>query len=255
MKRLKIALAAALVLGGAAQAQETLRIGTSLTQMPWGFYDQDQKPTGVDVALCGALAERLGATAEFISLDFKGLIPALQADRFDIVCAAMYVTPERQEAIGMVPYIQASQTVIAHETAPIQGIEELCGHSASVLQGSGSLKVLEEASAACSARGEAAIRIQSFDSQPVAMRALENGSVDTFIATDSLISYYMKKMPGLKKIATGIKPTVLGIGLPKGDAELAARLRDGLTAMKADGSYAAILKEWDIETAAVESFN
>ena len=254
MKSVKIALVATMVLAGAAQAQDNLRIGTSLTQMPWGFYDQDQKPTGVDVALCGALADKLGATPEFISLDFKGLIPALQANRFDIVCAAMYVTPERQEAILMVPYIQASQTVVAQEAAEIDGIEGLCGHTASVLQGSGSLKVLEEASAECTARGESAIRIQSFDSQPVAMRALENKSVDAFIATDSLISYYMKQTPGLKKIATGIKPTLLGIGVPKGNEELAARLSEGLTAMQADGSYAAILTEWDIETAAVDSF-
>lgn len=254
MESLKIALAATLVWAGAAQAQDSLRIGTSLTQMPWGFYDQDQKPTGVDVALCGALAQKLGATPEFISLDFKGLIPALQANRFDIVCAAMYVTPERQEAILMVPYIQASQTVVAQETADIDGIAGLCGKSASVLQGSGSLKVLEEASAECTAKDEPAIRIQSFDSQPVAMRALENKSVDAFIATDSLISYYMKQTPGLKKIATGIKPTQLGIGLPKGDEELADKLREGLAAMKADGSYAAILKEWDIDSAAVDSF-
>lgn len=254
MKSVKIALAATLVLVGAAQAQDNLRIGTSLTQMPWGFYDQDQKPTGVDVALCGALAQKLGATPEFISLDFKGLIPALAASRFDIVCAAMYVTPERQEAILMVPYIQASQTVVAQEAAQIDGINGLCGRSASVLQGSGSLKVLEATSAECTAKGEEEIRIQSFDSQPVAMRALENKSVDAFIATDSLISYYMKQTPGLKKIATGIKPTQLGIGVPKGNPELATKLREGLTAMKADGSYAAILKEWDIETAAIDSF-
>lgn len=252
--KIKMTITAALLIAGSAQAQEVLRVGTSLTQMPWGFYDQEQKPTGVDVALCGALAEKLGRTAEFISLDFKGLIPALQAKRFDIVCAAMYITPERQEAILMVPYIQASQTVVAQETTDIAGIEGLCGHSASVLQGSGSLKVLEETSAECTAKGEPAIRIQSFDSQPVAMRALENKSVDAFIATDSLISYYMKQTPGLKKIATGIKPTPLGIGVPKDNPELAGKLRDGLTAMNNDGTYAAILKQWDIETAAVDSF-
>lgn len=106
-------------LTGAAYAQEapkSLRIGTSLTQMPWGFYDDNQKPTGVDVALCGAIAKQLGSNAEFISLDFKGLIPALQADRFDMVCAAMYITPEREQAIAMVPYIQASQTVVTKKT-------------------------------------------------------------------------------------------------------------------------------------------
>lgn len=85
------------VLGGAqAQDKKVLKIGTSLSQMPWGFHDEKQQPTGVDVSMCGAIAKQMGATAEFINLDYKGLIPALQANRFDIVCAAMYITPERE---------------------------------------------------------------------------------------------------------------------------------------------------------------
>ncbi|MGV6873156.1 ABC transporter substrate-binding protein [Pseudochelatococcus sp. B33] len=252
---LSIAMAFGLMAGGAAQAQNALLVGTSLTQMPWGFYDDQQKPTGVDVAFCSALAEQLGASAEFVSLDFKGLIPALQANRFDIVCAAMYITPERQQAIQMVPYIQASQTIVAKEAGDLTDAAGLCGHSASVLQGSGSLKVLEEISAECTTAGKPAVNIQSFDSQPVAMRALENGSVDAFIATDSLVSYYMKQSPGLKKIATGIKPSTLGIGVPLGNDALANRLRDGLKQMKENGTYDALLREWDIEGAAIESFD
>ncbi|RWR26945.1 transporter substrate-binding domain-containing protein [Sinirhodobacter populi] len=238
----------------AAMAQDVpahLRIGTSLTQMPWGFYDETQKPTGVDVALCGAIAQHLGAEAEFISLDFKGLIPALQADRFDMVCAAMYITPEREQAIAMVPYIQASQSIVTKKSATFEGVEGLCGHSVSVLQGSGSLKVLQEASAACEAGGKPAVAIQAFDSQPVAIRALENDSVEAFIATDSLISFYMAKNDSLKKIATGINPTLLGIGFQTGNTALAAKVADALAAMRADGSYDAILKTWGIESAAL----
>ncbi|MVA25053.1 ABC transporter substrate-binding protein (plasmid) [Agrobacterium vitis] len=253
------AIAASLILSaalsGAVHAQDApknLKVGTSLTQMPWGFYDENQKPTGVDVALCGAIAKQLGLTPEFISLDFKGLIPALQADRFDMVCAAMYITPEREQVITMVPYIQASQTVVTKKTATIEGLEGLCGHSVSVLQGSGSLKVLQEASSKCDAAGKPAVTIQAFDTQPVAIRALENDSVEGFIATDSLISYYMAKNDSLKKVATGISPTKLGIGFQPGNKALAKLVADALTAMKADGSYDAILKQWGIESAALK---
>jgi polar amino acid transport system substrate-binding protein len=252
---LAVSLFAGVAAAGTGQAQEApknLRIGTSLTQMPWGFYDDDQKPTGVDVALCGAIAKQLGSTAEFINLDFKGLIPALQADRFDMVCAAMYITPEREQAIAMVPYIQASQTVVTQKTADIEGLDGLCGHSVSVLQGSGSLKALQEASASCEAAGKSAVTIQAFDTQPVAIRALENNSVDGFIATDSLVSYYMKKNGNLKKVATGISPTPLGIGFQTSNQALAKLVTDALAAMKADGSYDAVLKQWGIEGAALK---
>lgn len=242
-------------MAGAAAAQEApknLRIGTSLTQMPWGFFDENQKPTGVDVALCGAIATKLGSAAEFISLDFKGLIPALQADRFDMVCAAMYITPEREQAIKMVPYIQASQTVVTKKSSKIEGLDGLCGHSVSVLQGSGSLKVLQEASGKCEAASKPAVTIQAFDTQPVAIRALENDSVEGFIATDSLISYYMSKNDSLKKVATGISPTRLGIGFQTGNTALAKIVAGALAAMKADGSYDAVLKQWGIESAALK---
>lgn len=249
---------AAIAALGIAQAQDKpahLKVGTSLSQMPWGFYDEKQQPTGVDVALCGGIAKQIGSTAEFINLDFKGLIPALQAKRFDVVCAAMYVTPEREQAIAMVPYIKASQTVIAKKDAKIAGLDDLCGHSASVLQGSGSLKVLQEASAKCEGAGQPALKIQAFDTQPVAIRALENGSVETFIATDSLVSFYMTKNPDLKKVASGISPMTLGIGVPHGQDELVRALRNALVAMKANGAYDAILKQWGIETAALDTFD
>lgn len=251
-------LVAAIAAFGIAHAQDKpshLKIGTSLSQMPWGFYDEKQQPTGVDVALCGGIAKQIGATAEFVNLDFKGLIPALQAKRFDIVCAAMYITPEREQAIAMVPYIKASQTVIAKKDAKITGLDDLCGRSASVLQGSGSLKVLQEASAKCEGAGKPALKIQAFDTQPVAVRALENGSVETFIATDSLVSYYMTKNPDLKKIASGISPMTLGIGVPHGQDALVRLLRDALVAMKANGAYDALLKQWGIETAALDTFD
>src|ERR1044072_1499074 len=98
-----------------AQAASPLRVGTSLTQMPWGFYDEQQRPTGIDVAMCGAIARQMGTEAEFTNLDYKGLVPALQAGRFDMLCAAMYITPERENAILMVPYLTASQAVVVQQ--------------------------------------------------------------------------------------------------------------------------------------------
>jgi polar amino acid transport system substrate-binding protein len=242
---------------GAAKAQDkitNLKIGTSLSQMPWGFHDEKQQPTGVDVALCGGIARQLGVSAEFINLDYKGLIPALAAKRFDIVCAAMYITPEREAAITMVPYIQATTAIVTKADSPMNSPDDMCGRSASVLQGSASLRTLEGISQKCQAAGKAALRIQSFDTQPVALRALENGNVEAFIATDTLISFHMAKNPGYRKIVSGMNPMTLGIGVPLGQDGLARQLRDALGAMKANGSYMAILKQWGIETAALEKF-
>jgi len=79
--------------------------------------------------------------------------------------------------------------------------------------------VLEARSSECVSGNKAAI--QSFATQPVALRALENDSVDAFIASASFISYYMTKSEGLKKIATSINPMPLGIAVRHDNKELA----------------------------------
>jgi polar amino acid transport system substrate-binding protein len=231
-----------------------LTIGSSLSQTPWGFYDDKQNPTGIDVALCGALAKELGSSAEFVNLDFKGLIPALQADRFEMICAAVYITPEREKIVTMIPYITTSQAILAKAGTTIKGLADLCGRTVSVLQGSAQLKVVEAQSEACTKAGKPAVTIQSFDTQPIAVRALENGNVEAFVASDQLVSFYQLKNTALVKAATGINPVTLGIVVKQDNPTLAETIRAGLTRMKEKGSYAAILKEWGIEGAGLTSF-
>jgi polar amino acid transport system substrate-binding protein len=72
------------------------------------------------------------------------------------------------------------------------------------------------------------------------------------IATDSLISYFMKQNPGLKKVATGISPVTLGIGVAQDNKELAGKVRKALQAMKTNGTYGRLLKEWGIQDAAID---
>lgn len=236
-------------------AADKLVIGSSLSQTPWGFYDDAQQPTGIDVALCGALAKEVGAEAEYVNLDFKGLIPALQADRFNMICAAVYITPERQKIVKMIPYIRTSQAILTAKDSQIASMADLCGRSVSVLQGSAQLKVVSAQSETCTAEGKSAVQIQSFDTQPIAVRALENGSVEAFFASDQLVSYYLLKNPALRKAATGINPVTLGIAVKMDNSELETRLREGLKRMKEKGTYDLVLKEWGIETSGVDSFD
>ena len=132
-------IAAALVAAaGAASAQDVVPekfiIGSSFSQTPWGFYDDNQQPTGIDVSMCGALAKEMGAKeVEFVNLDFKGLIPALQADRFNMVCAGVYITAEREAVVTMVPYVRSSQAILARKGSGITGLDDLCGKGISVL--------------------------------------------------------------------------------------------------------------------------
>ncbi len=248
-------LAAGTGSAGAQDVPEKLIIGSSFSQTPWGFYDEKQQPTGIDVAMCGALAKEIGAKeVEFVNLDFKGLIPALQADRFNMICAGVYITDERKKVVTMVPYVRSSQAILAKAGSGITGMDDLCGRSVSVLQSSAQLKVVTAQSEKCVAESKPDVKIQSFDTQPIAVRALENGNVEAFVASDQLVSYYLLKNPSLEKAAANINPVTLGIVVKQDNPALAKSVQEGLARMKEKGAYDAVLREWGIETAAVDSF-
>ena len=87
----------------------TLVVGMDLQFKPQ-MYLQNGKPAGYDVVLLNALAKQLGVKLKIENLDFNGLIPGLQAKKFDMVSVGLSPTPERAKVISFsrayVPYAQ-----------------------------------------------------------------------------------------------------------------------------------------------------
>jgi membrane-bound lytic murein transglycosylase MltF len=75
----------------------------------------------------------------FVPTPLSEIIPALEAGKGDIAAAGLTVTPQRQgEAAFSTPYVdRVSEIVVsALKAAPIQKLEQLCGHSLWVVRGS-----------------------------------------------------------------------------------------------------------------------
>jgi polar amino acid transport system substrate-binding protein len=100
---------AAAVWAGAAVAQDTLaritadgsaRIGIA-NERPYGYVETDGTVAGsVPDIVRAALAPHGVTELEPQIVDFNALIPGLNADRFDIIAAGMYINPQRCEAIA-----------------------------------------------------------------------------------------------------------------------------------------------------------
>lgn len=54
---------------------------------------KEGKLTGFDIDLINALSKEIQLTPAPMPMEFKGLIPALQGKRLDIINSAMYVNP------------------------------------------------------------------------------------------------------------------------------------------------------------------
>jgi len=77
-----------------AQA-ENLRVGMECTYAPFNFKSPDGELMGYDVDVAKGVAGLIGANLEFVCQKWDGMIPALLANKFDIVVASMSITEKR----------------------------------------------------------------------------------------------------------------------------------------------------------------
>jgi polar amino acid transport system substrate-binding protein len=238
---------------GSAEASEgTLRVGTALNQMPWSYYDDAHEPAGIDVELCTEIGKRLGMDTEFVNLEFQGLIPGLQANRFDASCAGIYITPEREDVVSLIPYLTSGLSVVMQKDSDksVASFDDLCGLAVSVLQGSSQEKALQEQNEKCEGEGAEALQITAFDGQPLALQELRNSRVDAFAASDQLSGYFSTEYEDLEVVVNGVNPIDVGIAVPKDNPELLNEFETALQEMSDDGTYEEILTKWGIEDSA-----
>jgi len=104
------AMAVGLTIGGAqADLQDILdrgvvRIGVPLDVPVYGFVDENQEPTGLDIDMAGLIAEQLGVELEMQQITGANRIPFLVTNKVDIVIAVMGATPSRAKSIMFSSY-------------------------------------------------------------------------------------------------------------------------------------------------------
>ncbi len=95
-------LASGLVLATqvAAQDRDSIRVASEGAYAPWNFTNAQGELDGFEIELMRELCERMNAECELVSQSWDGMIPALQAGRYDAIMAGMSITEERQEVIA-----------------------------------------------------------------------------------------------------------------------------------------------------------
>ena len=96
MIRLTSLITAALAVAVVSTASaETLRVGMECTYAPFNFKSADGQLMGYDVDVAKGVAGLIGADLEFVCQKWDGMIPALLANKFDLVIASMSITDKR----------------------------------------------------------------------------------------------------------------------------------------------------------------
>ncbi|CAB3680072.1 MAG: transporter substrate-binding domain-containing protein [Achromobacter pulmonis] len=234
-------LTAALTLGlawnlGTAHAQETIRAVTDATFPPMEFV-KDGKRTGFDIDLVEALAAAMGKKIEWIDIDFKGLIPALQAGRADIAVSAIYITPERSKVVDFTdPYYAGGLVVLTKKDGPVKTLKDLDGRKVSVQVGTKSVNYLKE-------HFPAVQRVEVEKNQEM-FNLVQIGRADAAVTGKPAAKLFAQSTTDLTVLADQITTEDYGIAVPKSKPELTRGLNEALKKIKADGTYQAIVNKW-----------
>jgi polar amino acid transport system substrate-binding protein len=228
--------AAALALGlGAAQAQDKLRIGTEGAYPPFNNLTSDGQLVGFDIDITRALCEEMKVECEFVTQDWDGIIPALQANRFDAIVASMSITEDRLKQVDFSdPYYANSLVFVAPKSSDLMP-DNANGKSIGVQEGTIAAAFAEETYPDADVRG--------YPSQLEAWNDLSTGRLDAVLA-DFGVQYGWLEEDGKEccefKGDAVSSDDRIGIAIRKGDTALAERLNAAIAAIRANGKCAEI---------------
>ncbi|MCG9751767.1 transporter substrate-binding domain-containing protein [Vibrio brasiliensis] len=93
----------------------TLRVGMS-TFVPWAMRDKQGDLIGFEIDVANRLAADSGWKVEFVPTAWDGIIPALLAQKFDVIIGGMSITPERAKSVLFTsPYSHSGVQVAANK--------------------------------------------------------------------------------------------------------------------------------------------
>lgn len=247
-RRTLLALAGLTVLWlpGAAEAQQTLRVGSTPTGVPFTFLDTGTNQIqGIMVDIAQAVGKHAGFEVKIEPLQFSTLIPTLTSNRIDIIAAAMYITEARKQVIDFSDPIYTygdGLLVPKSDTKDYTEFADLKGSVVGAQIGTAFVEPLQKSGLFP--------EVKLYDTIPDLMRDVNAGRIKAGFADAPIVAYNIQQ--GRFKdvrLVKGYKPMVtgsVGIGVRKSDGELLKRVNDGLAKIKADGTLKTILTKWGL---------
>jgi polar amino acid transport system substrate-binding protein len=239
-------LAALLTTCGIAAAQDAnrLTIATEGAYPPFNSIAADGSIVGFDVDIADALCARMKVHCEIVAQDWDGLIPGLQAKKFDAIVASMTITPERQKQVAFTrKYYATPLAIAAPKDSGLAGTAAtaLAGRTVGVQAASVIFDFVDKA------YRQAGADIRAYPSYEEAMADLANGRLDAVVSDRIFLAEWLKKDgAGCCRMVGDIPAsgTEAGIAVRLEDGALRDRLNTALDAILADGTYKSIERRY-----------
>jgi arginine/ornithine transport system substrate-binding protein len=240
---LKIAatsIATALITSAAVADTMKIRWGTEAGYKPFMYKTSDGKLTGFDFDIGNAICEELKAECTWTEQAWDGIIPALNARKYDAILASMSITEKRKQAVDFTgKYYKVGYRFVA-KSGEALSVDSLNGKTVGVQVGTVTEDYL---------KGEMpGVTVKTYPTQDEVWLDLVAGRIDAgfankivlqdgFLSTDNGKGYDMFGPDYTEEKYFGVGT---GIAVRKNSAELRDAITSAIKALRENGKYAEI---------------
>ena len=239
-KLLKLALCAfigAIMIMGTAHAKQLI-VGVDANFRPFEFKNDQGEFTGFDVQLWDAIAKDLGLDYKWQTMDFNGLIPALQSNSIDAAIAGMTIKSAREEVVDFsYPYYDAGLVILVKaDNNSIKTVGDLKGKKVATKLATTSVDFL---------KSKGVTDIKLLPNTDNLFMELLIGGVDAVLFDSPPLMYYAKNQGKGKVKVVGplYQGQSYGIAFPQGSS-LREKVSITILKFKENGTYDTLYKRW-----------
>ncbi|MBJ6136972.1 transporter substrate-binding domain-containing protein [Marinobacter litoralis] len=230
----------ALSVAATSVSAETLRVVTDPSFVPFEMMDQETgEMIGFDMEIIAAVAERAGFDYDLNTMDFNGIIPALQTGNVDIAIAGITITEERGEIVDFSdPYYDSGLRILVRSGSDMDEMSDLEGKKVGSKIGSTSydylMKTLEDDDGVTPYPGSSDMYM-----------ALMSRAIDAVFYDAPNVGYFASTKGKGKVEVVGplYEGQQYGIALKKG-SKWVGPVNEALAEIKEDGTYKTIYEKW-----------
>jgi arginine/ornithine transport system substrate-binding protein len=221
-----------------------LRVAIDPTYKPFTYKTDSGEPAGFDVDVAKALCDELKSKCVFVEQAWDGMIPGLQAKKYDVIISSMSITEERKQAVDFTGKYYNTPSCVVVKSALNLGPEAANFKDKKL----GVLKASTQEKYAMGELQPAGATIVPYDAQDQVYLDIKSGRLDGTVADVVEVGGGFLSTPDGKDYAcAGSRIPVefeekyfgsgVGVALRKEDSALRDALNAGIKAIRDSGKW------------------
>ena len=225
----------------------TLTMTTEGTFPPMNYYSGNEC-VGMEIELCALFCEACGYGLNVTTMDFDGMLAAVQAGKVDFAISGIAITEERKESVlfsdpyytggTMMAVLKVGNAAQTAQTGDSTTLDILKGARIGIQTGTNYTDVVLERLPDA--------QISYFNNYTDMAAAVEAHKIDGFPGDEPVLKLMAAENDRLEILDESLESIDMGFVLPQTEAgeKLRDELNEWIAVMKADGRMDALLEKW-----------